>query len=129
MTNLHFKPGFRLSFFDVMILAVGLIGAWLLRTIALDVSYILIFVVGHFFYFCNITRMSRISELIWAVCFVALVGVGVTYAIVTLYEAFAIAVTITVLLTVLELYKPSYHGVFWSTFNPNLQAWFESQNA
>ena len=47
MTALEFNPGFRLSLFDIVVL----------------------FVLGHFFYFCNITRMSRIPKLIWTVCY------------------------------------------------------------
>lgn len=128
MNNIEFKPGFRLSIFDIGILAIGVIGAWYLKDIGVDLSYILLFVIGHFFYFCNITRMSRIPELIWAVCFVALCGAGVTYGIVTLNEAFIIALILTVVLTVIELRKPSYHGVLWSKVNPNLKEWFESQN-
>ncbi len=128
MNNTDFKPGFRLSIFDIGILAIGFIGAWYLKDIAVDLSYILLFVVCHFFYFCNITRMSRIPELIWAVCFVALCGVGVTYGIVTFNEAFIISLLITVVLTAFELRKPSYHGVLWSKINPSLKEWFESKN-
>jgi len=128
MKSTEFKPGFRLSIFDIIILATGFSGAWYLKYVAIELSCILLFVVSHFFYFCNITRMSRMPELIWAVYFVILCGAGVRYGIVTLNEAFIISLTMTVILTILELRKPSYHGMFWSKINPNLKVWFASNN-
>ena len=128
MNSAKFNPGFRLSIFDIAILVSGFAGALYLRNIGIDLSYILLFVVGHFFYFCNITRMSRIPELVWAVCFVVLCGAGVKYGIVTLNEAFIISLIITLDLTVLEFRKPSYHGIFWSKINPNLKEWFANKS-
>lgn len=87
MNKAEFNPGFRLSVFDIAILISGLLGAQFVRIIGIDLSYMLLFVVGHFFYFCNVTRMSRIPKLVWAVCFVVLCGVDVIYGIVTLSEA------------------------------------------
>ena len=128
MNQVVFNPGFRLSFFDILILVAGLLGAWFLKTIEIDLSYILLFVVGHFFYFCNITRMSRIPELVWAACFIIISEFGVSNNIVSLGQSFLIALIITIILTVLELRKPSYHGVLWSKINPNLKEWFERKN-
>ena len=129
MAAKEFKPGFRLSILDVFVLVAGLSGAWYLRDISTEFSSVLLFVVGHFFYFCNLSRMSRIPELIWGACFVTIYGGGVFYGIVTVIEAFVISFIITLVLTVLEVRKPSYHGVFWSKVNPNLKTWFDNKNA
>jgi len=128
MKNEDFNPGFRLSIFDLAVIILGLAGAWYLRNVSIEFSFIILFVLGHFFYFCNISRMSRVPELIWAACFVILYGVGVFYGIVTVTEVFVISFIITIVLTVLEARKPSYHGVLWSKINPNLKAWYEGKD-
>lgn len=128
MKNKEFNPGFRLSSFDLAVIILGLAGAWYLRNVSIEFSLIILFVLGHFFYFCNISRMSRVPELIWAACFVILYGVGVLYGIVTVTEVFVISFIITIVLTVLEARKPSYHGVLWSKINPNLKAWYEGKD-
>lgn len=127
MNAVVFNPGFRLSILDIGVLMVGSLGAWFLRAVEVDLSYMLIFVVGHFFYFCNIVRMSRMPELIWASCFVVITGFGVSNAVVSLTQSFLISFAITIILTILELRKPSYHGVLWSKVNPDLKEWFESK--
>lgn len=128
MKNNEFNPGFRLSSFDLAVIILGLAGAWYLRNVSIEFSLIILFVLGHFFYFCNISRMSRVPELIWAACFVIFYGVGVLYGIVTVTEVFVISFIITIVLTVLEARKPSYHGVLWSKINPNLKDWYEGKD-
>ncbi|GAA6136811.1 hypothetical protein NBRC116583_05580 [Arenicella sp. 4NH20-0111] len=129
MKNEDFNPGFRLSIFDLAVIILGLAGAWYLRDISNEFSLVILFVLGHFFYFCNISRMSRMPEIIWAICFVISYGVGVFYGIVTVAEAFVISFIITIVLTVLEARKPSYHGVLWSKINPGAQDWFDRNKA
>lgn len=73
----EFNPGFRLSKLDVLILVVSAVAAFFLWDVSSQFSTVIVFVVLHFFYFCNITRMSRVPELIWAASFVLLVGFGV----------------------------------------------------
>lgn len=124
----EFKPGFRLSKLDVLILVVSAVAAFFLRDVSSQFSTVIVFVVLHFFYFCNITRMSRVPELIWAACFVLLVGFGLHNDMLSLTSAFLICLLLTCLLTILEIRKPSYHGVFWSKLNPNLEQWFRSSS-
>ena len=124
----EFKPGFRLSILDIIVLIVGILGVWYFREISPEFSSVILFVVCHFFYFCNITRMSRIPELVWATCFVLIYGAGVFYGMVTVNEAFIISIIVTLVLTFLEIRKPSYHGIFWLKINPNLKVWFENRS-
>ncbi len=124
----EFKPGFRLSTLDILILVVSAVAAISLWGVSSKFSTVIVFVVLHFFYFCNITRMSRVPELIWAAGFVLIVGLGVHNDILSLSLAFLICLSLTCLLTILEIRKPSYHGLFWSKLNPNLQQWFESSS-
>ena len=110
---------------DVVILIVGLLGAWYLTTIDLSLSLMVIFVVGHFFLFCNVIRMARIPELIWAASFLMLCVGSIQFKLLSLYMVFLVSMMITLVLTAYELKKASYHGVFWQTLNPNLKQWFE----
>lgn len=120
----RFAPGFRLSVLDVVVLALGGLGTWWLGADEWWAGMIVGFVVGHFFLFCNVFRIARGAELIWAAVFVALSGATL------LTEAPGWAVTIsaslllTVLLVVLEMRKPSYHGIAWQWVNPQLHSWW-----
>ncbi len=128
MKENKFNPGFRLSLLDVIVLILGCVLAYYLREINVNMSCIVLFVVGHFFYFCNVVRMSRIPELIWASCFVLLCGVSQYYHAVTIDKIFVFSLVITVILTYKEMRKPFYHGIFWSKINPNLEDWFHKHS-
>ena len=69
-----FAPGFRLSVFDVMILTAGIGSAAGLGKEYWPASLIVLTVVGHFFLFCNVFRISRRPELLWAGVFTLLAG-------------------------------------------------------
>lgn len=88
-------------------------------------SFLLAFVVGHFFVFCNVIRMARQLELIWAGLFLLLslgtVVVGAPSWPQTLLLSFAGTIT----LIAIQLRRPSYHGVLWQRVNPGLPEWWE----
>lgn len=121
-----FNPGFRVSTLDVFVLVVGgafaanigLAHFWFGASIA--------FAIGHFFLFCNIVRMRRAFELLWAAAFVAL-AVGTSRGWWSWPTALGVSLTLTVALVAVELRKPSYHGAFWRQINPGLPVWWERQ--
>lgn len=121
-----FRPGFRLSQLDIAILLVGIVGVVLAGSVALYAGFVIAFVVGHFFLFCNVFRVSRLPELTWAIIFIGLsaatILVGQPGWLVT--ALCSLIVTIGVIFR--EIGKPSYHGVFWRTWNPGLEAWWLS---
>ncbi len=121
-----FRPGFRLSQLDIAILLVGIVGAVLAGSVALYAGFVITFVVGHFFLFCNVFRVSRLPELTWAIIFIGLstatILVGQPGWLVT--ALCSLIATIGIIL--LEIRKPFYHGVFWRTWNPDLEAWWLS---
>jgi hypothetical protein len=53
-----------------MLLLAGVV-VWASWNIHREFAFAVAFVVGHFFLFCNVFRISRKYELIWAVSFVA----------------------------------------------------------
>ena len=121
---IEFKPGFRLSIIDIFTVVIGTAGAAFCYKISLALSLIIIFVVGHFFLFCNVTRMSRIPELIWAAIFLLLAGSTLQIGSPGWVITFTVSGLLTIVLVFLETKKPSYHGILWEKFNPNLLDWF-----
>lgn len=66
---MKFNPGFRISKLDIAVIIVALaVAVWLYGHSA-KLSFVVVFVVAHFFLFCNIVRMSRTPELIWGAIF------------------------------------------------------------
>lgn len=125
--NSDFKPGFRLSVVDLFVLLIGIILACYMMAIEPSLSYIILFVVGHFFLFCNVVRMARLPELIWSVVFTVLCIASLRWQLLGLTAVFLLGLTLTLILVLLELRKCSYHGILWRQFNPNLASWFFSK--
>ena len=87
------------------------------------------FVVLHFFLFCNVLRMSRPLELIWAGIFAALAVATVSQNLLSWPVVFAVSSVVTVIVAFIETRRPSYHGVGWQKLNPRLPEWWESAAA
>ena len=123
-----FSPGFRLSTLDIVVIALGTAAAGGLWLLAPSAAFVVAFVVGHFFLFCNVFRVSRGLELTWGALFTVLAGGTVIAEIPGWLFSALIALLATVVVVALEMRKPSYHGVFWQILNPGLRAWWEKNN-
>lgn len=128
MTGERFLPGFRLSGVDVLVLtggaglAVG-VGLW-----DVWVGMAVVFVVMHFFLFCNVLRMSRRLELIWAGVFAAMAAGAILCGVAWLWwVVFGVAAGVTVVLARVEMGRASYHGVGWRRVNPGLEEWWRAR--
>lgn len=106
----------------------GIAASFYMHAIYPAISYIILCVVGHFFLFCNLVRMSRVSELAWSFAFIFLVGIHLSTGWLSSVALAIAVVVITSILVVLEMKKPSYHGVGWRFFNPELIVWFQKQH-
>ena len=124
-----FAPGFRLSAIDLVILVVGGIGGAFCLRADFWLAVAVWFVVAHFFLFCNVLRMSRPLEFIWAGVFVALAVASVQFGWVSWPVVLGCSLAVTVLLTAIEVRRPSYHGVGWQQLNSRLPEWWQSQHA
>jgi len=124
---MQFNPGFRLSTIDLIVLLLGITSAIILYKIMPIASFIIIFVVGHFFLFCNVVRLSRIPELIWASSFLLLAASALLYNKPSWLIVAVASLSLSALLVILEIRKPGYHGIFWQKINPNLKQWFENK--
>ena len=121
-----FAPGFRLSLRDVIVILIGAAAAFTLFGIEPWWSFIVVFVVAHFFLFCNVVRMARPLELAWAATFLALASATLLTETPGWPITAAISLAVTVLVVVLQMRKPSYHGFGWQRINPGLREWWSS---
>jgi hypothetical protein len=121
-----FAPGFRLSVRDVIILNVGLVVVFALAKIVWWGAFVVGFVLGHFFLFCNVIRMSRSLELAWAVVFATLAAATLALDAPGWPVTVSVSLIATLALVGLEMRKPSYHGVGWKWINPGLPAWWKA---
>src|SRR6516165_1011507 len=124
-----FAPGFRLSVVDVFVLVGGTATSIALSMNVWWWGFVPAFVLGHFFLFCNVIRMARPLELVWAGMFVALAGATVALETPGWLVTAVLSLLVTVVVVVVELRKPSYHGVAWQWINPGLPAWWEARVA
>jgi hypothetical protein len=129
MSERRFQPGFRLSAFDVVILLIGSAASAYSTTIDRWFGIAIAFVVFHFFLFCNVLRMSRGLELIWAAAFIGLAVAAISLHMLSWISVFAISTAITAVLAIIEARRPSYHGVGWQKLNPRLPQWWQSTAA
>jgi hypothetical protein len=110
--------GLRFSRSDGLVLLIAgtvTLAAWNLRT---NPGALVLTVVGHFFLFCNVVRLRRAFELLWAGCYVVVTSVTVAGAAFN-WGLPLIAITpVTLVLVVLEGRSERYHGVGWRILNP-----------
>jgi len=129
MAQPEFKPGFRLSKLDVGVLVFGTIGAVAAWPLVWWIGFVIAFVVAHFFLFCNVVRMARPLELIWAATFVMLAGATVMFETPGWTVAITGSLVVTALCVCVEMRKPSYHGIAWRRLNPMLPQWWNDHVA
>lgn len=127
----QFKPGFRISSIDVVVLISGIaLSSWIATfNVGIGIGIAIAFVVAHFFLFCNILRMPRSFELIWAGTFVLLTAVCLSAELMTWPIVFAVSVLLTLVLTAIAVKRPDYHGVGWQRINPSLPHWWANHMA
>lgn len=127
MQQPSFAPGFRLSVSDIVVLIVGASGALALGVMVWWWGFVIGFAVGHFFLFCNIVRMARPLELLWAGVFVALAVATITWGVPGWPLTAVLSLVVTAVVVWLQMRSPSYHGLGWQRINPGLPAWWEAQ--
>ncbi len=124
MKNREFSPGFRCSTLDAVVLAVGILASFAVGRQGGWMSFVIPYVVGHVFLFCNVFRITRRLELLWAAVFVGLASLTVTSGRPGWPATIAVSFTVTVAVIGLALRRPSYHGIGWRRLNPELHSWW-----
>jgi lysylphosphatidylglycerol synthetase-like protein (DUF2156 family) len=124
----EFRPGFRFSPLDAgALVSAGLLAWWAGSRMPIA-GFFVLFVVVHFFLFCNVFRISRRSELVWAGTLILLVTVTSFTTFPGWRWTIPMSLLLTIVLVVLEMRKPSYHGIGWRRINPNLQKWWDQSH-
>lgn len=129
MNQRAFAPGFRLSVLDVVVLVGGTAATIVLSMFVWWWGFVPAFVLAHFFLFCNVVRMARPLELLWGGVFVVLAGATVAFETPGWLVTALVSLLVTVAVVIVEMRKPSYHGVGWQRINPGLPAWWEARLA
>lgn len=124
MGERQFQPGFRLSALDIAVVVAGAGASAYAMTVDRWFGAAIAFVVLHFFLFCNVLRMSRPLELVWAGAFAALAVAALSFNVLSWPAVFAASAFLTLIVAMIELRRPSYHGVGWQTLNPRLPQWW-----
>lgn len=106
----HPSHGFRFSITDALAIVVCIFATvWGLKELGI-VAWFFPFVLGHFFLFCNIFRVPRKPELIWAGAFLV-IAFGCLIADASILHALWLVLPITVAVLVYSVRLPTYHGV------------------
>lgn len=106
------RRGFRMSLVDVGAILICLGGTIALKESLGEMIYVAPIALGHFFLFCNVFRLRRSYELIWAGAFVCNVAAWSIFGDISWWPILAVQTPLTILLLILECRSPRYHGIF-----------------
>jgi hypothetical protein len=119
--------GFRFSLADAAILCGGAVTTLILLRMDHPMWWIVPMVVGHFFLFCNVFRMRRSLELLWAGAFVLDVCFWLTKMELAPLPPVLTQLPVTLAVILRELISPWYHGIFARHINVRLADYVASR--
>jgi hypothetical protein len=119
--------GCRLSWSDAGVLAVASVLTWWLWPRIGSLVGILPMALGHFLLFCNVVRLARRRELLWAAACVANIAAWGLLGEVWWPGILATQTPLTALLIAREMRSPRYHGIMARRLNPHLSDWLEGR--
>ncbi len=123
----EFRPGFRFTRSDALVLVAGAVGTAMAWRVDPWLGTAVLLPVAMFFVFCNVVRMVRRLELVWAAAYLAgcLARQGPGWPSWPWLVGGSVALAAG--LVVLQLRRPDYHGVGWQRCNPQLPAWWAAR--
>ncbi len=113
--------GFRLSWFDAVILLLGAVLSWWFISQSFPLGWIVPVALGHFFLFCNVFLVWRRLEFLWAVAFVLNVGTHLAFGTLDWLSPMLFQLPVTALVIMRQIRSPWYHGIFAERLNPGLK--------
>jgi hypothetical protein len=119
--------GFRFSLADALAILAFMSAAAVLWRLGNVLWWILVIAAGHFFLFCNVFRIVRRRELIWAGLFILNVGVWTALSLLTWPRVLLCQLPITISLVLSDMRSCGYHGVFANRLNPLLNDYLEDR--
>jgi hypothetical protein len=112
--------GFRFSLTDAGALLAFGAGAVALHRLESGLWWVVAIAAGHFFLFCNVFRVLRRRELLWAALFVLNVGFSIWLGRLDWFSVLACQLPVTAGVIAWELKAARYHGIFADRFNARL---------
>jgi hypothetical protein len=122
-----FRPGFRVNTFDFVFLLLGAVAASFGFSLKSLPAMIPAYVIFTFFLYCNVFRIRRSLELIWASAFTLSALSSFYFEQPSWPIVFGAGLALTIILIAIEMRHPSYHGIFWKFVNPNLPTWWNKK--
>lgn len=119
--------GLRFSIADAFALIVFAISAFLLNKAGSEFWWLLLIAAGHFFLFCNIFRIIRRLELIWAGLFILNVATWICLQRLSWLRVLLCQLPVTFVVLVAALKAARYHGIFAKRLNPQLNLYLEGR--
>ena len=89
--------------------------------------WLLAIAAGHFFLFCNVFRIIRRRELIWAALFILNTGAWLWFERLTWAHVLGCQLPITIFLILADMRAPGYHGILANRLNPRLNDYLEGR--
>ncbi len=122
-----FLPGFRISLVDILVLVAGTTGSALIGQENTDAAILVAMPVLHFFLFCNVFRIKRRKELIWAATFVVSAAFFIVYQMFSAALLLIVNFLVAAVMIAQEMREPDYHGILWQSINPGLEQWWKNK--
>ena len=121
------RHGIRFSTKDafVLLLTAGL--SWWLMNQNFPLWWIVPAALGHFFLFCNVFRVWRRLELLWAGAFVINVAGHLVLGTLDWLSPMLFQLPVTVLVITLQIRSPWYHGILAKQFNPRIKQYLNAE--
>ena len=114
---------------DIAVLVCGAIAAVAFWPETGWIGFVIAFVIGHFFLFCNVFRIARPLELVWSAVFVVLAAGTILTDTPGWPATISVSLVVTVIVVVIAMRRPSYHGICWQRVNPDLPDWWQASIA
>lgn len=122
-----FRPGFRFAPTDGLVLLAGAVGAAMAWRIEPAIGIAVLLPVAMFFVFCNVVRMVRSLELVWAGAYAAGCVARIQFGGPPWPWVVGGCLLLAVALVGLQLRRADYHGVGWQRVNSQLPAWWAAR--
>lgn len=124
----HPLYGFRLSRVDLIVVSLTMIASFEITRRDLPFAWILACVVGHFFLFCNVFRVRRSYELMWAAVFLLNVAYWMAFHLsLEWLPPLLTQLPFTIAVIAAEIRSPQYHGTFAEKWNPRLDEYLAAR--
>ncbi len=123
----HRTWGFRFSVMDAVALIVFGAAAGGLYRLGSSLPWLVLIAAGHFFLFCNVFRVVRRRELLWAALYILNVGFWLLLGRLDWFNILACQLPVSAGVIAWEIKAARYHGICADRLNPALNDYLEGR--